>query len=80
MRKKPPTKIDITGSIQMHAGVWYALDSEEITECCDCGLVHVTEYMFENGRLFWRSRTNTRATNAARKREGITVLRHAARD
>jgi hypothetical protein len=71
--KKPP--IDSRGSIQMEEGKWYRLDSPEVTECCSCGLVHVTEYMFENGRMFWRATTDMKATRASRKRNGITVLK-----
>jgi hypothetical protein len=62
-------------SIQMEAGKWYRLDSPEITECCDCSLVHVTEYMFENGRMFWRSHTDKKATRAKRRENGITLLK-----
>ena len=62
-------------SIQMEPGKWYRLDSPEITECCDCSLVHHTEYMFEGGRMFWRSVVDKKATAAARKRNGIKVVR-----
>jgi hypothetical protein len=72
MKKTP---VDSRGSIQMEEGKWYRLDSPEITECCDCGLVHVTEYMFENGRMFWRAKTDPKATRASRKRNGITLLK-----
>ena len=61
--------------IQMYEGTWYRLDSPEITECCACGLVHHTEYMFENGRMLWRSKTDPKATRAARKRLGIKIVK-----
>lgn len=62
-------------SIQTHEGVWYRLDSPEITECCDCSLVHVTEYKFENGRLIWRSKVDRKATRAKRNENGIKVIK-----
>jgi hypothetical protein len=74
-KRQTLTEVDTRGSIQMEAGKWYRLDSPEITECCDCGLVHHTEYMFENGRMFWRAITDRKATRASRKRNGITVSR-----
>lgn len=52
----------VKGHIQTEPNKWYRLDSPEITECCDCGLVHHTEYMFEKGRMFWRSKVDTKAT------------------
>lgn len=62
-------------SIQMHEGVWYRLDSPEMTECCDCSLVHVTEYKFESGRMLWRSKVDRQATRAKRLENGIKVTR-----
>ncbi|MDE2098504.1 MAG: hypothetical protein KGL39_14720 [Patescibacteria group bacterium] len=72
MKRLP--KVDIT-PIQMHENRWYRLDSPEITECCDCGLVHHTEYMLSKGRLFWRSVVDRKATRAARARDGIKIVR-----
>lgn len=66
-------------SIQMYEGSWYRLDSPEITECCDCGLVHHTEYMFKNGRMFWRSAADPKATQAARKRLEIKIVNSGGR-
>lgn len=65
----------VDGHIQMHEGTWYKLDSPDVTECCDCGLVHHTEYMFEGGRLFWRASVDRIATRAARKRAGVRVVK-----
>lgn len=67
----------VDGHIQMEPGKWYRLDSPEISECCDCGLVHHTEYMFEKGRMFWRSRVDPKATAASRKLHGIKVVKTA---
>jgi hypothetical protein len=62
-------------SIQMEPGKWYRLDSPETTECCDCSLIHHTEYMFEGGRLFWRSTVDRAATKIKRQENGITIVR-----
>lgn len=76
MRKtKIPPTVDSSGTMQIEPGKWYRMDSPEITECCDCGLVHITEYAFEKGRFLFRTRVNRRATRAARQRDGITVMR-----
>lgn len=79
-RKKKPTTVEVTqveGFIQMVENTWYKLDSPEVTECCDCGLVHHTEYMMENGRMFWRAVVDKKATAAARKAAGIKVIKNA---
>lgn len=74
---KRKVKIDLTGSIQMFEGQWYraGFRSPEVTECCGCGLVHVTEYKMVDGKLFWRSNVDQEATDAARAREGIKLRR-----
>ena len=80
IKKKTPTTVEVTqvkGFIQMVENTWYKLDSPEVTECCDCGLVHHTEYMMENGRMFWRSVVDKKATAAARKAAGIKVIKNA---
>jgi hypothetical protein len=63
----------------MVENTWYRLDSPDITECCDCGLVHHTEYMFENGRMFWRAQVDKKATKAARKKQGIKIVKESKR-
>jgi hypothetical protein len=75
MRKriKSPRRVDpakmVEGNPQMKAGTWYALQHDiEVTECCSCGLVHETEYKLERGRIWWRSRVNSQATTAARRK------------
>ena len=65
--------------IPTEEGKWYTLRTPEITECCDCGMVHHTEYMLENGRLYWRSKVDDKATKAARKRLGIKIGKAPAR-
>lgn len=65
----------ITGSVQMIEGVWYALQHDiEVTECCHCGLVHETQYKLERGRIWWRTKVNSQATTAARKRAGVRIV------
>lgn len=75
--KRKQVRIDTSGSIQMIEGRWYraGLSSPEVTECCSCGLVHVTEHKVVDGKLFWRSRVDQKATDAARAREGVVLHR-----
>jgi hypothetical protein len=78
-RVDPAALVD--GNPQMQEGVWYALQHDiEVTECCDCGLVHETEYKLERGRLWWRSRVNVQGTVAARKKAGISGITRATAD
>lgn len=62
-------------SIQMEPGKWYRLDSPEMTECCDCSLIHVTEYKFENGRMLWRAKVDRKTTNIKRRENGIKLTK-----
>jgi hypothetical protein len=79
--KTKPIKIQkVDGFIQMHEGTWYALESPQIDECCDCGLVHHTEFMLEKGRLFWRAAVDKKATAAARERDNIKVTKNGKTD
>lgn len=61
--------------IQMYEGAWYALRNPDLTECCDCGLVHNTEYKIDGMRIFWKAKVDKRATTAARKRHGIKITK-----
>lgn len=61
-------------TVQIWDGKWY-IDKFESHECCDCGLVHKTEYRVENGKIFTAWTTDRRATNKIRKAQGITVTR-----
>lgn len=63
--------------IQMYEGVWYAFRNPDLTECCDCGLVHNTEFKVDGTHMLWRAKVDKRATNRARKRDGITVTKNA---
>jgi hypothetical protein len=73
MKKLPA--VESSRFIQMYEDTWYRMDSPGVEECCDCGLVHHVEWKIHNGTIFWRARVNRRATNAARKRDGIKVVK-----
>lgn len=64
--------------VQMYDDSWY-LDKFNRHECCDCALVHRTEYKVENGRIFTQWRRDDKDTKAQRKKLGIKVSR-AAKD
>lgn len=62
----------VKGNPQMREGTWYALQHDiEVTECCDCGMVHETHYKLERGRIWWRSKVNHQATAAARAKRAL---------
>lgn len=62
-------------AVEVTEGVWYALDNPEVMECCDCSLVHRTEFKLEGSRIFWRTVTDPRRTRTQRKLHGIVVTR-----
>jgi hypothetical protein len=67
------------GYIQMKEGVWYAVQHDiELTECCDCGLVHRTYWKVEKGRIYWRAAVDKRLTKKARARDGIVTYKRKA--
>lgn len=79
-KKKPSPPSDArrarvrAGYIQMQEGVWYAVQHDiELTECCDCGLVHRTYWKVERGRIYWRAAVDHRLTKKARERDGVVV-------
>lgn len=50
-------------------GEWYeATWTGQRDMCCHCGLVHITDYKVEKGKLFFRAKQSQRATKDARKR------------
>lgn len=67
----------ISGAEPIVAGRWYRmpLKTSEVSECCDCGLVHITDYKIVEGRLFFRTTRAEEATTAARRRDGISLGR-----
>ena len=66
-------KADLSRTVQIEPDKWYRMNSPETSICCDCCMVHVTEYMLDNGKLLFRTRGDRRATNKLRKKHGITV-------
>ena len=55
--------------VQIIDGKWYAIafgKAPFTEECCDCGLVHVTDFKVENGRFWIRYRRDAKRTAAAR--------------
>jgi hypothetical protein len=62
-------------SVQMVEDTWYQLDSPETTECCDCSMIHVTEFKLSNGIVYWRSKVDKAATRQKRKENGIKVIK-----
>lgn len=74
-RRVDPVKL-VDGNPQMRANTWYAIQHDiEVTECCDCGMVHQTEYKLERGRIWWRSKVIPQASAASRKKSGIRLLK-----
>lgn len=62
-------------SIQVEEGKWYLLDNPECMECCDCSLVHHTEFKLIGSRIFWRTTTDAGATAIKRRENGIKVVK-----
>ena len=48
-------------------GEWYYPGRRGMVKCCDCGLVHVTEYKHNNGNIMCRVFRNNRATAQVRR-------------
>lgn len=73
---KKPVARPTRNYIQMHEGVWYAIQHDiELTECCGCGLVHRTYWKVERGRIYWRAAVDKRLTRKARRLAGVKVTR-----
>lgn len=57
-----------TGYQQLQDGEWVRpVKRGHVDQCCDCGLVHVIDYVIENGVLYFRARRDPRLTAAARR-------------
>lgn len=53
---------------QAHDGEWVRpVRRAFFDQCCDCGLVHVIDYVIEDGAIYFRSRRDARLTAAARR-------------
>jgi hypothetical protein len=54
---------------QVIDGEWYeAAWVGQRDMCCHCGLVHLTDWKVEKGKLFFKARQSVRATKEARKK------------
>lgn len=54
---------------QVIDGEWYEASwTGQRDMCCHCGLVHVTDFKVEKGKLLFRVRQNKKATKEARKK------------
>lgn len=71
MARKPYNPI----SVQVEEGIWYALDNPMAEECCDCGLVHHTDFKLDGGRMFFRTRRDEAATAIKRRENGVKVVK-----
>ena len=61
------------GYQQLQDGEWVRpVRRAFLDQCCDCGLVHVVDFVIEGGLLYFRARRDKRLTGAARrtKRKG----------
>jgi hypothetical protein len=75
-RRIDPAVALVTGNPQIEPSKWYAIQHDiEVTECCDCGMVHETEWKLERGRIWWRTKVNYQATAAARKKSGVKIVK-----
>jgi hypothetical protein len=66
MTRKAPVE-----PVQIIDGKWYAIafgQAPFTEECCDCGLVHVTDFKVENGKFWIQYIVDKRATRTARAR------------
>jgi hypothetical protein len=55
--------------MQIHDGEWIEpIRRGFIHQCCDCALVHVTDYAVEGGRVQFKTRVDRRLTAAARRK------------
>jgi hypothetical protein len=64
---------------QVTDGEWIAVRKRAFREqCCDCGLVHISDYRVVDGQVQVRSTQDRRATNGVRRaRKRGKRARHA---
>lgn len=65
-------------AVHVEDWTWYVLDNPGVDECCDCGLVHRTEFKLEGNRIFWRVKRDDKQTAIQRKLRGITLSEKGA--
>jgi len=60
---------------QIYDDVWYVVahgnNRLHMLECCNCGLTHIREHKFDDGRVWEKLTQDPAATLEARKRRGI---------
>lgn len=64
-------------AVQVVEDTWYVLDNPGADECCDCGLVHRTEFKLEGDRIYWRTKRDDKQTAVQRKLRGIKLSEKA---
>lgn len=57
--------------IQRYDGEWVDVTDGQFLACCDCGLVHDTEYAILDGRILKRSFRDRKGTAHRRMRKEI---------
>ncbi len=57
--------------IQRHDGEWVDVTDGQLLACCDCGLVHETEYAVLDNRILKRAFRDKRSTADRRKRNDV---------
>ena len=57
--------------IQRYDGEWVDVTNGQLLACCDCGLVHDTEYDVLDGRILKRAFRDRRETSYRRRRNDI---------
>lgn len=58
-----------SGYLQIVEGEWIEpVKTGFVHQCCDCALVHVTDYAIESGRVQFKLRIDRRRTAAARRK------------
>ena len=57
--------------IQRHDGEWVDVTNGQLLACCDCGLVHDTEYIIIGDRILKRVFRDNRETSYRRKRKDV---------
>ena len=57
--------------IQRFDGEWVDVTGGQLLACCDCGLVHDTEYAVLDGRILKRAFRDRKETNYRRMRKDV---------
>lgn len=60
-----------TPYIQRYDGEWVDVTNGQLLACCDCGLIHDTEYALLDGRILKRAFRDRRETAHRRMRKDV---------